>query len=451
MPRRRGRPPRATTARGCVGETGRGNRARIARRPSPGNIMVKVRRFTLTAIVIGATLASTPAYARNPFEFHTPVAQETLHIHNLFLATIALMFAAGMGFLLYAVFRHRKSRGHHAALFTGPRTAAQWVLVTIPFLILVAIDYVVMGIPAYHAVLAMADTKRDATLVVKITGSQWKWRYEYPDEHLAFTSNLATPREQLAGSAPTDPDYLLEVDRPLVLPVGEKVRILLTSTDVIHSWWVPAFGVKQDAIPGFLRETWVRIESPGVYRGQCAELCGVGHAFMPIVVDAKPEPEFRKWLAAAKSDAERTAEESAGHLSLDDLVARGRKAYATSCGACHQENGRGLPGLIPPIAAGEPYTATPELTDKLAQRGFYRDGRIVLGSVDQHIDIVLGGIPGTPMPAFGPQLDDADIAAIVTYERNSFGNHTGEAVQPADVAKARRAPADRDHHAEEFR
>src|SRR5579875_2187494 len=131
-----------------------------------------------------------------------------------------------------------------------------------------------MGIPAYHAVLAMADTKRDATLVVKITGSQWKWRYEYPDEHLAFTSNLATPREQLAGSAPTDPDYLLEVDRPLVLPVGEKVRILLTSTDVIHSWWVPAFGVKQDAIPGFLRETWVRIESPGVYRGQCAELCG---------------------------------------------------------------------------------------------------------------------------------------------------------------------------------
>ena len=314
----------------------------------------------------------------------------------------------------------------------------QWILVVIPILLLVFIDYIVMGIPAYHAVLALANTKDDAALVVKVTGSQWRWRYEYPDYGIAFASNLATPPAQRESGSPTDPNYLLEVDQPLVLPVGEKVRILLTSTDVIHAWWVPSFGIKQDAVPGFLRETWVNIEKPGVYRGQCAELCGVGHAFMPIVVEAKTKPAFDKWLAQAKSAAAARASAEGQILSREDLLARGKQNYANYCAMCHQENGLGIPGNFPPLAAGHAFSATPEMTAALAQRGFYNSGKIVLGTVDQHIDIVLKGIPGTPMAAFGPQLSDVDIAAVITFERNSFGNQTGDVIQAAAV-KARRS------------
>lgn len=417
-----------------------GNKSSLQRKPTPN-----YRRLAFGSLFAFVVLMPTYAYAHNSFEFQTPVtpvARETLYIHNLFLVIIAILFAVGMSFLLYAVFRHRKSRGHLPVIFTGPRTRTQWVLVVIPFLVFVFIDYIILGIPAYHAVLAMANTRQGANLVVKITASQWKWRYEYPDDQIAFTSNLSTPREQLENSSPTDAHYLLEVDRPFVLPVGEKVRILLTSTDVLHSWWVPSFGVKLDAVPGFLRETWVKIDRPGVYRGQCAELCGVGHAFMPIEVVAKTKPEFRKWLEQARAAEKKTSVEATQTLSLDELLVRGKKAYESNCAACHEENGLGIAGNFPPLAAGRAFSATPEMTDKLARRGFYRDGRIVLGSVDQHVGIVLHGVPGTPMPAFGPQLSDIDIAAIVTYERNSFGNHTGEAVQATTVKNARRESPD---------
>lgn len=416
--------------------------------------MLNPRRLSPGAAGVCAALAPALAAAHNPFEFQTPVtpiAHETLHIHDLFLTIIGILFSLGMGFLLYAVIRHRRSRGHAPATFTGPRTPGQWILVALPLLALVFIDYVIMGIPAYHAVVAMANTKEGATLVVKITGSQWAWRYEYPDHGIAFTSSLATPREQMESGSPTDPNYLLEVDRPLVLPVGEKVRILLTSTDVIHSWWMPAFGIKQDAVPGFLRESWVKIETPGVYRGQCGELCGVGHAYMPIVVEAKTAPEFEQWLVQARSAQGKMSAEAAQTLSADDLLARGQKAYQTSCSACHQQNGLGLPGAFPPLAAGQGFTATPEMTEELARRGFYHEGKIVLGAVEQHVDIVLRGIAGTAMPAFGPQLDDVDIAAIVTYERNSFGNRSGDVVQPAIVSAARREVNDRETRKEASR
>ncbi len=403
-----------------------------------GSNLVAPVAFTFTTI--GAALLPWHAYARNPFEFQTPVtpvAHETLYVHNLFLVIIACLFTIGMGFLLYPVFRHRKSRGYTAASFTSPRTLGQWILVVVPFLMLVCIDYIIMGIPAYHAVLSMANTREDAALVVKVTGSQWRWRYEYPDHNVVYTSSLATGRDQIDAGAPKDPNYLLEVDRPLVLPVGEKVRILLESTDVIHAWWVPAFGVKQDAVPGFLRETWVKIEQPGIYRGQCAELCGNGHAYMPIVVEAKPKPDFDKWLAAAESEAAAEVANEDDAVSHDELVAAGKKVYETYCTVCHQPTGLGVPGAFPPLAAGQPFAATPVLTDPLAQRGFYADGKIVLGPVDQHINIVLNGIPGTPMAPFGQQLSDADIAAVITYERNSFGNTTGDTVQPATVKAAR--------------
>lgn len=400
--------------------------------------MSKRNRLALWGVTACLVVAPTLVHARNPFEFQspvTPVAHETLYVHDLFLAVIAAIFCIGFGVLLYSVIRHRKSRGYAAATFTGPRSLAHWVLAVAPLFTLAFIDYVVMGIPAYRAVLSLANTREDAALVVKVTGSQWRWRYEFPDYGVAFTSNLLTSPGQGESSSQGDPDYLLEVDRPLVLPVGEKVRILLTSTDVIHAWWVPSFGVKQDAVPGFLRETWVTIERPGVYRGQCAELCGVGHGYMPIVVEAKPKPEFDKWLA--KAAAAETASKEEQHRSREVLLALGQQAYMNYCAACHQPTGLGMPGAIPPIAGGRPFDATPEFTDALAQRGFYKDGKIVLGTVDRHIGIVLNGIDGTPMPAFGPQLSDQDIAAIITFERNSFGNQTGDIVQPGAVAAER--------------
>jgi cytochrome c oxidase subunit 2 len=393
-------------------------------------------------LILGSAccLAAIPraAYAHNPFEFQTPVtpiARETLYVHDLFLTIIAVLFSVGFGFLLFSIIRYRRGRGHQAATFSAPLTPLQWGLSALPILTLVVIDYIVMGIPAYHAVLTLADTRNDAGLVVKVTGSQWRWRYDYPDAGISFISNLTTPAEQRDSGAPTDPNYLLEVDKPLVLPVGKKVRVLLTSTDVIHAWWIPSFGIKQDAVPGFLRETWVKIDRPGIYRGQCAELCGVGHAFMPIVVEAKAQLDFDKWLADAQTLAAKAA--AVTTLSKAELLQRGQQDYANYCATCHQPTGLGMPGAIPPIAGNKPFSAPPAMTDLLAQRGFYNSGKIIVGPVARHIDIVLKGIPGTPMPAFGTQLTDADVAALVTYERNSFGNQTGDVVQPSAVKAAR--------------
>lgn len=391
----------------------------------------------LAAII---TLAPLPALARNPFEFPTPVtpvARETLEVHDLFLVIITIIFTIGIMVLFYSLVTHRKSRGHKPAAFTGPRGAKQWALTILPFLMLTFIDYVVMGIPAYHAVLAMANTRDDAQLVIKITGSQWKWQYEYLDQGIRFTSRLATPPEELDGRSPKGANYLLDVDKPLVLPVGQKVRILLASADVIHSWGMPAFGVKQDAVPGFLRESWVKIEQPGVYRGQCGELCGIGHAYMPIVVVAKAPAEFQQWVAQAQADQAGAAAESSKVLGKDELLVLGKKVYEANCAVCHQANGLGVPGTFPPIAAGQPFSAAPALLAGLTAHGFYKDGRIDLGPVKDHIEIVLYGIAGSSMPAFGAQLSDADIAAAVTYERNTFGNQSGDVIQPADVKTAR--------------
>jgi cytochrome c oxidase subunit 2 len=387
-----------------------------------------------------AALVPSLAHARSFYEFQTPVtpvARDTLHVHDLFLGIIVVVYGLGLAFLFTTLVLHRKGSGRKPSTFTAPKTALGWFLCTLPFLALVFTDYVIMGIPAYHAALTMADTRTDAGLVVKITGHQWKWEYEYPAQKIDFTSSLSTPQDQIDGTAPKNPNYLLEVDKPLVLPVGVKVRLLLTSTDVIHSWWMPSFGVKQDAIPGFLRESWVKIEQPGTYRGQCGELCGMNHAYMPIVVEAKSPADFQKWVADQQAQQATAQASSQATLSHDELMTRGKKAFEGTCAACHQVNGLGVPGAFPAIAGGQPFTAAPEGIEALTKRGFYAGGKIVVGPVADHLGIVLNGIPGTAMAAFGAQLSDADIAAIVTYERNSFGNHTGDTVQPADVTSAR--------------
>ena len=259
-------------------------------------------------IVLGviAALGLTPGWAAYSWSFPepvTPIARETLHVHNLFMVIALTLFFSVLALMLYSFWAHRKARGFVAADFTGPRNRTQWLWVLAPFVGLLILDYGVFGIPAYHAVKMYENTKADADLIVKVTGNQWFWQYEFPEQGVKFSSRLSTPRDQIDNLEPKGENYLLEVDKPLVLPVGKKIRFITTSNDVIHSWWVPAFGVKRDAVPGFLREFWATVDKTGTYRGQCSELCGKEHGFMPVVVKVVPQQEFDSWLADMKAAA----------------------------------------------------------------------------------------------------------------------------------------------------
>jgi cytochrome c oxidase subunit 2 len=331
-----------------------------------------------------------------------------------------------LAIMIYSMVRHRKSIGARPAFFTHPLRTWQWLVVALPFLLLAFIDFVVMGIPAVHALVMMEDTRTRADMVLKVTGMQWKWQYEYPAEGIKYISTLSTPLEQIENQQAKGRHYLLEVDRPVVLPINKKVRVLLTSTDVIHTWWVPQFGVKRDAIPGFLRETWLYIEKPGTYRGQCAELCGTGHAFMPVVVEAVSEAEYLAWVEKQKAAASAAAAGAERTWSRDELMAQGKETYAKQCTVCHQADGKGLPPAFPPLA-GSKIVAGPLLGG---------DGKLLK---DSHVDRVLNGVPNTAMPPFRDTLSDAEIAAVVTFERNSFGNQQGDMIQPAQI-KALRQP-----------
>jgi cytochrome c oxidase subunit 2 len=260
-------------------------------------------KFGLGALLALGSAAALAGYAFNFPDPVTPIARETLHMHNLVMVVILIMFFLVLGMLIYSFRTHNKAAGYKAAKFSGPTNRKQWLWALSPFALLFVIDYGVFGIPAYHAVVLYEDTKTDAELVVKVTGSQWLWQYEFPAEGISYTSRLSTPREQIDSGAAKGEHYLLEVDNPLVLPVGKKVRFITTSNDVIHSWWVPAFGVKRDAVPGFLREFWATVEKTGTYRGQCSELCGKEHGFMPVVVNVVTQEEFAKWIASKKPPA----------------------------------------------------------------------------------------------------------------------------------------------------
>jgi cytochrome c oxidase subunit 2 len=354
----------------------------------------------------------------------TPIARETLHIHNEFMLIITLLFVVVFAIMIYSMIKHRKSVGHAPSKFTGPTGAMQWFWALIPFAILLFIDFVLMGIPAVQAIISMEDTKTRADMVLKVTGMQWKWQYEYPEAGIKFISTMSTPRAQIANAEAKGEHYLLEVDKPVVLPVGKKVRILLTSTDVIHTWWVPQFGVKRDAIPGFLRETWVLIEKPGIYRGQCAELCGKDHGFMPVVVHAVPEPEYLAWIEQQKAEAAATAGSADRAWSSEELIAEGKVVYDKVCVACHQDQGQGVPPVFPALA-GSKIVGGPLLD---------MNGKII---PDSHVDRVFSGKAGTAMQAFRETLSDVELAAVITYERNSFGNKSGDMIQPAQIKALR--------------
>jgi len=360
---------------------------------------------------LGAALSGTALAVKwNLQPAATPIAAEIHTLHEYVMVLVIVIFIGVFAAMFYSVYAHRKDKGYKAAQF-HENTTVELLWTVIPLVILILIAW-----PVTKTVIAQKDTS-NPDLTIKATGYQWKWGYDYikgEGEGISFLSTLSTPREEITGAKAKDENYLLEVDHPLVVPVGKKVRILTTAADVIHSWWMPAFGVKQDAIPGFIRDTWFKATKTGTFRGQCAELCGKDHGFMPIVVQVVSAEEYTAWVAGQKKMLAAAAEDPNKVWALADLKARGEKVYAANCVVCHQANGKGL-ATFPPL-----------------------DGsKVATGPKGEHIKTVLNGRPKTAMAAFGKQLSDTDIAAVVTYERNSWGNHTGDAIQPAEVKALR--------------
>ncbi len=362
-------------------------------------------RITAACAALGASHAAFAEYAINLQTPASKVAVDVFHLHNLIMLVCLIIFIVVFGAMFYSLYAHRKSKGHKAAHF-HENTTVEVIWTVIPFVILVGMAY-----PAAKVVIEMKDTS-NPDMTIKVTGYQWKWGYDYLQDGVSFYSTLATPRDQIDGLAAKGEHYLLEVDNPMVVPVGKRIRLLITANDVIHSWWVPALAVKQDGIPGFIRDSWFRVDKPGVYRGQCAELCGKDHGFMPIVVKAVSEDEYKAWVAAQKGAAQTAAADNGKTLTLDELKAHGEKVYAANCAACHQASGMGVPGAFPAI----------------------NGSKVATGPLEEHIKTVLNGRPGTAMAAFGKQLSDADIAAVVTYQRNAWDNKMGDMAQPAQVA-----------------
>jgi cytochrome c oxidase subunit 2 len=344
------------------------------------------------------------------------LAADIHSLHEYVMILCTLIFVGVFGFMFYACWKHRKAAGHKAEQF-HENTTVEIAWTIIPALILIVIAW-----PTTRTVVAQKDTS-NPDLTIKVTGYQWKWGYDYvkgEGEGISFVSTLSTPREQIEGSAPKGPNYLLEVDNELVVPIGKKVRILTTAADVVHSWWVPAFGAKQDAIPGFIRDLWFRPEVTGKFRSQCVELCGKEHGFMPIVVHVVSQEEYTKWVGGKMKEIAAAADDPNKQFTIDELRQRGEKVYAANCLACHQATGKGVPPAFPPL-----------------------DGsKVVLGPKDRQIDTVLNGVvkdgKPTQMLPFGKQLNDVEIAAVITFTRNNWGNKTGEAVQPAEVKAQRK-------------
>ncbi len=370
------------------------------------------KRFAAT-VALAPVLASANQYNLPPPE--TIIAREIYDLHTLIFLICCVIFVVVFGAMFYAIIMHRKSVGHKAEQF-HENTTVEILWTIVPFLILIG-----MAIPATKTIIAMKDTS-NPDMTIKATGYQWKWSYDYLQEGISFYSSLSTPRDQIEDNSEAgrkkreaNPNYLLEVDNPVVVPVGKKVRMIITANDVIHAWWVPALGVKQDAIPGFVRDTWFKVDKPGTYRGQCAELCGKEHGFMPIVVEAVEPEKYALWAAEQKKKMAAQADDPNKAWTLDELKARGEKVYAANCQVCHQANGMGQPPAFPALSGA----------------------KLTTGPKNGHIDIVLNGKPGTAMAPF-KQLSDFEIAAVVTYERNSWNNKTGDAASPAEVKQLRK-------------
>lgn len=330
--------------------------------------------------------------------------------------------------MIYTILKHRKSRGVKPAKFHG-NIWVEIVWTVVPLVILLGMVY-----PAAVVLLDMEDTSK-SDVSIKITGIQWKWKYDYLDEDITFFSNLSTPMAQIEGKEPKGEHYLLEVDKPIVVPIHKKIRFLFTSQDVIHSWWVPELGIKVDAMPGYISEAWAVIEKPGIYRGQCTELCGMMHGYMPIVLEAKTQEEYQDWLDNNGNDPEYAqadgavtpiviSSEPVDFNDLPKVLDKGLSVYKANCTACHKDNGQGMPPVFPSFVGTS----------------------IVTGPPEAHIRILLLGVQGKAMQSYADQLTDEEIAAVITYERNAWGNddqakygqYAGSVVTPQMVADMRK-------------
>ncbi|MBV8034838.1 cytochrome c oxidase subunit II [Roseateles sp.] len=372
-----------------------------------------------TALAAGPALAVNDLKGGpgvNQINLHEPVtniARDQMWLHNFMLIVCLVIFVAVFGVMFYSIFKHRKSKGAVSANF-HESVAVEIAWTVVPFLIVIG-----MALPATKVVVAMKDTT-NADVTIKATGYQWKWGYDYlkgEGEGISFLATLDTEQREQSNSgnpAPVD-DYLLKVDNPLIVPVDKKVRIITTANDVIHAWMVPAFGVKQDAIPGFVRDTWFKAEKVGDYYGQCAELCGKEHAYMPIHVKVVSAEDYTKWVEGKQKEMAAKADDPSKVWEQAALIARGEKVYAANCAVCHKPDGTGA-GPIKPLDKSPVVLAENHL---------------------EQIQVVLNGRMDKGMPAW-KQLSDTDIAALITYTKNSWSNKTGQTVQPAEVVAARK-------------
>ncbi len=338
----------------------------------------------------------------------TDISRQIYDLHMTIFTVCVIIGAGVFGVMFWSIIQHRRSLGHEAATFhESTKLEITWTI--IPTLILIA-----MAVPATQVLIAMYDTGGE-DMTVEVRGYQWKWQYKYLDDDynrtFSFFSSLATPQDEIQNRANKGEFYLLDVDNPLRIPANRKVRFLVTAEDVIHAWWVPDFGIKRDAVPGILNELWTIVEEPGVYRGQCTELCGKDHGFMPIVVEVMEEEKFDAWYAEEVAAEAVRVENLSKTFTEDQLMADGEQIYNTFCASCHQPNGQGVPPVFPSLVGTE----------------------VVSGPRDAHIEMVLDGVPGTAMQAFGKQLDAAQVAAVVHYERHAWGNNAGDITQPRDV------------------
>lgn len=372
--------------------------------------------------------AALAAYDVNIAEPASTIATQIYGLHMYILYFCAVIFVVVFALMFYSIFKFRHSKGAKPDVNFHESTLIEIIWTIIPFFILLF-----MAIPATKTVLDMKDTT-SPDMTIKVTGFQWGWRYDYASEDMGFYSNLATPWSQIGqpGEKATEEkgkDYLLEVDHPLVVPVGKRVRLLITSNDVIHGWYVPQLGINQYGIPGFIKDAWFKADREGTFRGQCSQICGKLHGYMPITVIVKSEVDYAKWLEEAKpkwgnkvghspAGASPAAAESEVKepVSLADLKSKGEKVYASNCAACHQATGKGMPPAFPALSGS----------------------KVVLGPIDAQINLVLNGKPGTAMASFS-RLSDLEIAAVLTYTKNSWDNNLGKAVQPSDIKAKRKS------------
>lgn len=369
-----------------------------------------LRLFSLALLTLsGFSIQAAEQEASSTTVLNMPTGVSTIShqiydLHMLIFWVCVIIGIGVFGAMLWAMYFHRKSIGHEAENW-HEHLGVELVWTIVPIFILVA-----MAWPATTTLIEIYDTS-DAEIDIRVTGSQWKWQYEYMGEGVQFLSQLASTQDEIYNLDEKGEFYLQEVDNPLVIPVDTKVRFLLSATDVIHSFWVPDFAIKKDAIPGYITETWVEVTETGVYRGSCTELCGQGHAFMPVVFNVVEKDEYEFWLAEKIQEAEALAALTEQTFTMEELMARGEEAYLTSCALCHQANGQGVPPAFPSLVGSA----------------------VVTGPIDAHLEVGVNGVPGTVMQAFGNLLSEVDLAAIMTYQRNAWGNDMGDIVQPIDV------------------